>query len=97
MFIKYLGASLGAVHDSVAAVEREGVLKFGQTFLSEFITGINHPPVCLSDYNTVVICRLLHQESFLVLIINIGSSETNAGKSVKNLWSGVRELLNGQP
>lgn len=44
---KYLGTRLGAVHDSVAAVEREGVLKFRQTFLSELITGVNHPPVGL--------------------------------------------------
>lgn len=64
----YLGASLGTVHDSVAAVEREGVLKFRQTFLSEFITRVNHPPICLWDNHTVVICCLLH-----IFIFNIGS------------------------
>lgn len=48
---KYLRARLGAVHDSVAAVKGEGVLKFGQTFLCEFITGVNHPPVCLQVTN----------------------------------------------
>lgn len=60
----YLGASLGTVHDSVAAVEREGVLKFRQTFLSEFITRVNHPPICLWDNHTVVICSIF---SFLIL------------------------------
>lgn len=60
--LKYLGTRLSAVHDSVAAVEREGVLKFRQTLLSEFITGVNHPPVCLWDNNTVDICSLLHHE-----------------------------------
>jgi len=53
MAFKYLGASLSAVHDSVAAVKWEGVLKSRQTFLCEFITGVNHPPVCLWDNNSV--------------------------------------------
>ena len=58
MFLKYLGARFGAVHDSVAAIEREGILKLRQTFLSEFITGVNHPPICLQNNITVVISCL---------------------------------------
>lgn len=92
-FLKYLGASLGAVHDSVAAVEREGVLKFSQTFLSKFITGVNHPPVCLWDNNTVVICHLLH-----LLIFNIGSWEMLVNPLKKLIQSGISsKLFNGQP
>lgn len=34
----YLGAGLSAVHDSVAAIERERILQLGQTLLCELIT-----------------------------------------------------------
>lgn len=50
--LEHLGTSLSAVHDSVAAVQREGVLKFRQALLCEFITGVNHPPVRLWDKDT---------------------------------------------
>lgn len=63
-FLRYLWTRLGAVHDRVAAVEREGVLKLRQTFLCEFIAGVDHPPVGLRDNNnsTVGVHRLLHHE-----------------------------------
>jgi len=34
----YLGAGFGAVHDGVAAVQRERILQLGQTFLCELIS-----------------------------------------------------------
>lgn len=55
----HLRARLGAVHDRVASIEREGILKFSQTFLSKFITGVDHPPICLHNV-TAVNCYFCH-------------------------------------
>lgn len=43
----HLWTGLSAVHDSVAAVERERVLQLGQTLLSEIISWVDHPAVRL--------------------------------------------------
>lgn len=45
--LSYLGASLGAVHDCVAAVKRKGVLELRQSFLGELIPRVNHPAISL--------------------------------------------------
>lgn len=45
----YLGASLSAVHDSVAAIQGEWILQLGQTLLCELVSGINHPTICLRN------------------------------------------------
>ena len=58
--ISYLGAGLGAVHDGVTAVQREGVLQLGQTLLRELVSGINHPSVGLGTEKTLL--EPLHRE-----------------------------------
>lgn len=45
----YLGAGLGAVHYSVAAVEGERILQLGQTLLCELVSGVDHPAIRLTD------------------------------------------------
>lgn len=68
IFCNHLGAGLCAVHDRVAAVERKGILKFSQTLLSKFITGVNHPPICLQDNDTTVSCCFHHSFSFIFIL-----------------------------
>lgn len=43
----YLGTGPCAVHDGVAAVEREGVLQLGQALLCELVSGVDHPAIGL--------------------------------------------------
>lgn len=45
----YLGAGQRAVHDGVAAVEREGVLQLGQALLREVVSGVDHPAIGLGE------------------------------------------------
>lgn len=45
--LPYLGAGLCAVHDGVAALDREGVLQLGQAFLCEVVSGVDHPAIGL--------------------------------------------------
>lgn len=77
IFCNHLGAGLGAVHDSVAPVERKGILKFSQTFLSKFITGVNHPPICLQNNNN---CCFHYSFSF-IFILNPCTYSTQTEKS----------------
>lgn len=46
----YLGAGPGTVHDGVAAVEREGILQFGQALLCEVVSGVDHPAIGLGRH-----------------------------------------------
>lgn len=48
----YLWTGLSAVHDSVAAVERERVLQLRQTLLCEIVSGVNHPTIRLRGRRT---------------------------------------------
>lgn len=66
----YLGAGLGTVHDGVAAVEREWILKFRQTFLSKFITGVNHPPICLWDITQLSSAHFLIFDPVIQMLVN---------------------------
>src|SRR5258708_22876808 len=45
--IEALGASLGAVHDRVAAVESKWILKIIEPLPLPFVAGINEPAICL--------------------------------------------------
>jgi hypothetical protein len=57
--VKSLGAGLGAVHDGVAAVQGEGVLKSMATLGSELVSAINHPAVSLhQDGGSEVLVRV---------------------------------------
>lgn len=47
MLTGHLWTGLSAVHDSVAAVERERVLQLGQTLLCEIISRVDHPAIRL--------------------------------------------------
>lgn len=49
----YLGTGQCAVHDGVAAVQREGVLQLGQAFLCELISRVDHPAVGLGKQGYV--------------------------------------------
>ena len=48
-WIQPLGAGPCAVHDGVAAVQRERVLQLGQALLSEVVSGVDHPAVGLQN------------------------------------------------
>lgn len=54
----------------MAAVKREGILKFSQTLFCELVPGVNHPPICLQNNATAVICCLLSLFIYYFLIIN---------------------------
>lgn len=45
----YLGAGPRAVHDGVAAVQRERVLQLGQPLLREVVSGVDHPAIGLGE------------------------------------------------
>lgn len=45
----YLGAGLCAVHDGVAAIQRERVLQLGQALLCEVVSGVNQPAIGLGN------------------------------------------------
>lgn len=45
----YLGAGPCAVHDGVAAIQRERVLQLGQALLCEVVSGVNHPAIGLGN------------------------------------------------
>lgn len=47
--VQALGTSLGAVHDGVATVDGEVVLKFGQSFVAELVARVNDPSVGLQE------------------------------------------------
>ena len=47
--VEVLGASLGAVHDSMATVELVGIIQALQTLLRHLITGIGNPAVSLLE------------------------------------------------
>lgn len=48
----YLGTGIRAVHDGVAAVERERVLQLGQALLCEVVSGVDHPAIGLGEPGT---------------------------------------------
>lgn len=48
--VQALGAGPRAVHDGVAAVQREGVLQLGQALLREVVSGVDHPAVGLHEH-----------------------------------------------
>lgn len=52
MLTGYLWTGLSAVHDSVAAVERERVLQLGQALLCEIVSGVDHPTIRLRGKRT---------------------------------------------
>ena len=57
--IQVLGASLGAVHNSVATVQLVGIIQVMQTLLSHFIAGIGNPTVgLLEDGRTQVLVSM---------------------------------------
>ena len=43
-WVQTLGADLGAVHDSLALVQLEGIIQIVQPFLCEVVTAVNDPP-----------------------------------------------------
>lgn len=43
----HLWAGPGAVHDGVAAIDRERILQLGQTFLRELVPRVDHPTIRL--------------------------------------------------
>ncbi len=45
----YLRAGLGAVHNSVTAIEGERILQLWKTLLCEFVSRVNHPTIRLRD------------------------------------------------
>jgi len=57
--IQALGATVGAVHDAVAAVQLHGVIDPGKAFRCEFITGVCDPTVRLhKDCRAQVVLRI---------------------------------------
>lgn len=68
IFCNHLGAGLCAVHDGVAAVKRKGILKFSQTLLGKFITGVNHPPICLQNNDIAVNSCFYHSFRFIFIL-----------------------------
>ena len=57
--IQVLGASLGAVHNSMATVQLVGIIQVMQTLLSHFIAGIGNPTVgLLEDGRTQVLVSM---------------------------------------
>lgn len=59
--LKTLGASLAAVHDGVASVNRHLVLKSFTTLSTKLITRVNHPAVSLHQHSGTKVL-LLQQE-----------------------------------
>lgn len=53
----HLRTGFGAVHDGVAAVQRERVLQFRQPLLSEVVTRVDHPAIRLKHNSKATISK----------------------------------------